>query len=359
MTFPINRRRLVGLLGLGATFPFAVIGSRPARAAERVTVLNWHGYGTDEKWAVAEFKDKTGIEVVHDYFSSEPEMLTKLRTNPGAYDVVLCNSARVQQVQADNLLTPIDFAKIPNAAGLAPNLRGSPNLMADGKTYAVSWVWGMTSLASRKGKVPTPDSWAILLDPAYKSRVALEDDAATMIAVGALMTGQNINAPKDLDAIRTKLRALKPGVKLLWSSEDEWNKAFTANEFDVAPYWSGGAIRSIQRYKLPVDFVVPKEGAVGWLDSLTVPASSTKQGAAYQFINFMIDPGFYVEWVQKAGAPASAYSAAMTKLPPDDLNRVIYKPEYLEQLQFQGPLPDDRRQKFVDLWEETKAYYAQ
>ena len=25
----------------------------------------------------------------------------------------------------------------------------------------------------------------------------------------------------------------------------------------------------------------------------------------------MIDPGFYVEWVQKAGAPAAAYAAAM------------------------------------------------
>lgn len=359
MSFPIRRRGFIGLLGLGAAVPLLAIGSRPARAAERITVLNWQGYGTDEKWAVAEFKEKTGIEVVHDYFSAEPEMLTKLRTNPGAYDVVLVNSARVQQVQGDNLLTPIDFSKIPNAAGLAPNLRNSPNLMVDGKTYAVSWVWGMTSLASRKGKVPTPDSWAVLLDPAFKGRAAVEDDAATMIAIGALMTGQNINAPTDLDAIRTKLRAMKPNVKLLWSSEDEWNKAFTANEFDVAPYWSGGAIRSIRRYKLPIDYVVPKEGAVGWLDSLTVPASSTKKDAAYQFINFMIDPGFYVDWVAKAGAPASAYAAAMDKLPADDLNRATYKPQYLQQLQFQGPLPDDRRQKFNDLWEETKAFYAQ
>ncbi len=73
----------------------------------------------------------------------------------------------------------------------------------------------------------------------------------------------------------------------------------------------------------------------------------------------MIDPGFYVEWVEKAGAPASAYATAMDKLPADDLNRMIYKLEYLEQMQFQAPLPDDVRQKMNDLWEETKAFYAQ
>jgi spermidine/putrescine transport system substrate-binding protein len=359
MTFPIDRRRFVGLLGLGAAAQFTTIGARPARAAERITVLNWQGYGTDEKWAVAEFTKSTGIEVVHDYFSSEPEMITKVRTNPGAYDVVLCNSARVSQVQAENLLAPIDFSKIPNAAGLAPKLRESPSLVLDGKTYGVSWVWGMTALAARTGKGALPDSWAALSDPANKGRVALADDSTAMIGIGALLTGQDINAPKDFDSIKATLRAMKPDVKLLWSSEDQWNKAFTANEFDVAPYWSGGAVRSIRRYKLPLAYIVPKEGAIGWLDSLTVPASSTKKDAALQFINYMIDPGFYVQWVEKAGAPASAYAAAMDKLPADDLNRVTYKADYLPHLQFQAPLSDDIRQKINDLWEETKAFYAQ
>lgn len=358
MGLTFRRRQIVGAIGLGVAAQAAPAILRPARAAERITVLNWQGYGTDEKWAVAEFAQKTGIEVVHDYFSSEPEMMTKLRTNPGAYDVVLCNSARVSQVQADSLLSPIDFAKIPNSAGLSPKLRDDPSLSMGGKTYAVSWVWGMTALAARTGKGALPDSWKSLSDPAYKGRAALTDDATAMIAIGALLTGQNINAPKNWDAIKTELRAMKPCVKLLWSSEDQWNKAFQANEFDIAPYWSGGAVRSIRRYKLPLAYIVPKEGAIGWLDSLTIPASSTKKDAAAKFINYMIDPDFYVQWVAKAGAPASAYATAMDRLPADDLNRQTYKAEYLPHLQFEGPLPDDVRQHINDLWEETKAFYA-
>jgi spermidine/putrescine transport system substrate-binding protein len=359
MAHAINRRRLVGLVGLGVAAPLLPFGVPAARAAERITVLNWQGYGTDEKWAVAEFTKKTGIEVAHDYFSSEPEMITKLRTNPGAYDVVLCNSARVSQVQAENLLAPIDFAKIANAGGLAPKLRDNASLIMDGKTYGVSWVWGMTALAARTGKGTLPDSWKSLSDPANKGRAALADDATAMIGIGALLTGQDINAPTNFNAIKAELRLMKPDVKLLWSSEDQWNKAFTADEFDVAPYWSGGAVRSIRRYKLPLAYIVPKEGAIGWLDSLTVPASSTKKDAALAFINYMIDPGFYVQWVAKAGAPASAYASAMDLLPADDLNRVTYKTDYLQQLQFQAPLSDDLRQQIGDLWEETKAFYAQ
>ena len=46
------------------------------------------------------FKQKTGLDVVHDYFNSEQEMLTKLRTNPGTYDVVLMNTIYVMEAAA-------------------------------------------------------------------------------------------------------------------------------------------------------------------------------------------------------------------------------------------------------------------
>ena len=91
----ITRRRFVagaGVIGLGAATG-VIAAPRIVRAEGKITVLNWQGYGTDEAWAVEAFKKATGIEVVHDYFNSEPEMITKLRTNPGAYDVVLTNSS--------------------------------------------------------------------------------------------------------------------------------------------------------------------------------------------------------------------------------------------------------------------------
>jgi spermidine/putrescine transport system substrate-binding protein len=355
--FTPSRRQLLQVVSGGAAATAGMsLFPRIGRAATKITVLNWQGYGTDEAWAVKAFTEKTGIEVVHDYFSSEAEMLTKMRTNPGVYDVVLINSARNQQAAGENLLAPIDFAKLKNAAGLAPQLREHANLKTAGKIYGVAWVWGITSLATREGS-PKPDSYAALADPKYK-KVALFDDAVTGVAIGALLSGQDMNNPKNLAIVTEKLKAIKPNLQSLWSSEDQWNKAFAAKEFDLSVFWSGASVRSKRNAHLPVEFIVPKEGGIGWLDSLTVPASSKNADAALTFIDYMIDPKFYVEWATKVGAPASANNAAMEQLPADDLNRQIHKPEYLASMTLQSALPDDRREAFNNLWQEVKAFYA-
>ena len=99
---------VLALLGSAA----ALSGFRPATAAEgEIKVLNWQGYGTDEKWALEMFEKKTGIKVVHDYFNSEQEMLTKLRTSPGTYDVVLMNNIYVMEAANEGLIQPIDTAQ--------------------------------------------------------------------------------------------------------------------------------------------------------------------------------------------------------------------------------------------------------
>ena len=360
MTSHLSRRTFHALISssFGAGLLPLLVPRRADAAATEITVLNWKGYGTDEAFALKAFAQATGISVKHDYFNAEAEMLTKLRTNPGVYDVVLINSARTQQVQAEGLIDPIDFSAVPNAKDLSPSLRDHPNIVVDGKPYGMAWLWGMTSLAVRNGKVVGANSWAIFSDPQYAGRLALFDDSITQVGIGALLTGQDPNNPKDLTGVTAALKAMKANVKLMWSSEDEWNKAFAADAFDISDYWSGAAARSIKIHQLPLDFIVPKEGAIGWLDTLAVPASSTKKAAALQFINYMIDPKFYVTWATQSGAPASTNAAAMNALPPDDLSHKIYKPEDLAKLKFMSALPDDRRQAFNDVWDEVKAYYA-
>ena len=103
--FAINRRS--ALAAMGGAAALGLVGLR-ARAAGEIKVLNWQGYGTDEKWALEMFEKKTGIKVVHDYFNSEQEMLTKLRTSPGTYDVVLMNNIYVMDAANEGLIQPID-----------------------------------------------------------------------------------------------------------------------------------------------------------------------------------------------------------------------------------------------------------
>ena len=330
-------------------------------AAGELSVLNWQGYGTDEEWAVEIFEERTGVKVVHDNFNSEQEMLTKLRTSPGAYDVVLINSAFTCDAVREGLIQPVDTGKISNFGDLSSNMRDSPMLNCDGKVHGVAWVWGVTSLAYNTDRIAArPDSIEILWDPSVAGRVGWRDDSVEAVSFAAIALGQDPNDPSDLDAVRDKLLALKTQIRTFWSSEDEWNKHLAGGQFDVSTYWSGSASRSKNAFGLPVEFVIPKEGAIGWFDGLSVATGAPNADAAHAFIDFMVSPEFYVRWDTEVGAPASANAAANAQLPADAFNRtVLGDPETVSRLHFMAPLSEEKRQEFLEIWEEVKTQLAQ
>jgi len=350
----LRRRMLQSAIAFATLIAFPVA----SQAAEEIRVLNWQGYGTDEAWALEAFEERTGISVVHDYFNSEQEMLTKLRTNPGAYDVVLINSAFTGVAAAEGLIQALDLSRLDNAVDLSPGMRDSAGLKKDGETFGAAWVWGLTSFAVDTADInPIPDSINALWDEAYAGRVGWRDDAVESVMLAAIATGQDINNPDNLDVIRDKLRALKPQIRTFWSSENEWNQFMSSNEFDIATYWSGSASRSKNQFKLPVEFVIPTEGAIGWLDGLSIATDAPHEAAAYQFIDWMIDPEFYVQWDTTVGAPASANAKALGQLDAEAFNRhVLGDAEKVANVQFMGAMEDAQREAFLALWQETKTY---
>ncbi|PAU75171.1 ABC transporter substrate-binding protein [Halomonas salipaludis] len=342
---------VTGALMLGATFAHA----------DTLRVLNWQGYGTDERWAIEQFEQATGHRVVHEYFNSEQEMLTKLRTNPGAYDVIVINAAYTQQAAEEGLIQPIDLADIPNAESLDAELAGHPHLSLDGEVYGAAWVWGVTSFAINTQAISEPpNSLQVLWDPQYAGRIGWRDDAVESVQFAALLTGQDINAPDDFDEIRERLYALKPQIRTFWGSENEWNQYMASGEFDMATYWSGSAARSGGHFGLPIEFVTPREGAIAWLDGLSMQTDAPHPEAAREFIDWMIAPDFYTYWDGEVGAPISANVEAVAALPDGAFNKALMEDlEQVERLPFMGPIEETMRRQMLEVWQETKTYFQE
>ncbi len=345
--------RLAGIL-CSTTVLVSVLAAS-AQAAD-LHVLNWKGYGADEPWAVEAFEKATGHKVINDFFNSEQEMLTKLRTNPGLYDVVMINAAFTGQAIDEKLIQPIDVSKIPNAADIGADKSGSPMLNRDGQTYGVPWVWGLTAIAANDAAFETPPtSISVMWDEARKGRITIRDDAVEAIQFGAIATGQDINDIKDMEAVKAKLASLMPQIRTFWSSENDWNQLVASNQIDVGTYWSGSADRAKTQFNLPVSLVIPEEGAVGWLDAFSIPVGSDNVEGAEAFINYMIEPDFYVEWVTKVGAPVSANDKALAALPEDAFNRAVMgDPAVAERIQFQAPITDAQREAYLEVWQALK-----
>ena len=149
-------------------------------------------------------------------------------------------------------------------------------------------------------------------------------------------------------------------MRTFWSSETEWNNLMASGTYEVAVIWSGSASRSAQNFGLPVEFVVPEEGAIGWFDGLSIPTDAPNREAAHAFIDFMVDPEFYVRWDTDVGAPASANLAAMEQLPEGAFNRdVLGDPAVAARLTFMGPMDDAQREAFLALWQEVRTELAE
>jgi len=345
-------------LGAGLALLLALGG---VATAQQLRVLNWQGYGTDEPWAVEAFAEEHGVEVVHDYFNSEQEMLTRLRTNPGVYDVVLINSSYTQQAVSEGLIQPLNPDQLSHFEQLDQSLRDHPYLRADGELYGAAWVWGATAYAVNVNEVtPIPTTLEALWAPRFSDRLGWRDDAVESVQLAALALGQDMNSPTDLDAIKARLIALGPQIRTFWSSEDQWNKYMAAGRFDIATYWSGSAARSRKAFELPIRFVIPEEGAIGWFDGLSIPVDAPNPELAHAFIDYLIGPAFYVRWDTEVGAPAPANRGAMAELPEDAFNRAVMgDPAVTGRLTFMAPIPDQRRNRYLELWQEVKAAIVQ
>ena len=330
----------------------------PAEAKDILRVLNWQGYGSDESWAVKQFTERYGVKVEHDYFTSEEELLTKLRTAPGVYDVLLPNVAYLAIAMEEGLLEPIDTEKLKNWETMLPRFKKLEVINRGGKIYGVPWTWGATAVVYNSKVFPKGvDSMQVFWDPRYKGKIGWWDSYEdSMVLVGIAMGEKSPYHPKDLDAIKAKMMDLMPNVKTLWASEDEFDKLFANNDITLGIFWSGSASRAKNALGLPMEFVVPKEGGIGWIDTWAIAKDAPNREAANKWIDYMISSEFFVKWDTEVGAPAPTTQETLGQLPEDSFNRAVMgNPEVVKRLVWMETVPEDVRKEWNQIWEEVKA----
>ncbi|MCE1253714.1 MAG: ABC transporter substrate-binding protein [Anaerolineae bacterium] len=342
---------LISLLALAAC-------STPAAApAEKPTlvVINWKDYGSDNPEAIKQFEAANNCTVVHEYMASEEELLTKIRTSPaGKIDVILPNAAILPQAIKDGLLAEIDTSKVSNFPKIYKKFLDLPENKKDGKYYALPWVWGSTAIAYNTNKVTEPiTSMSVLWDEKYKGHVGMRDDFNDAIMSAAIVLKQDPNNPADLEAIKQKLIEQKPLNQTYWKTGDEWSKFFANEQIWVGLMWSGQAA-SMKKEGQPIAFVVPEDGAIGWVDNWAVVKGTNNYDLALKFIDFMISDSFQKTWVE-SGGPAPVNSTVGDALSEDFKKDAAISETDLNRLYFISYHDEAVKKAWNELWQEVKA----
>lgn len=353
-------KKLLSLFLVG-TLVFSLVScgqkSKEENANEptKLTVVNWKDYGSDDADFVKKFEAENNCKIVHVYMSSEEELLTKLKTSKdGEIDVCLPNCTILPSAIDKGLLLELDTAKLTNFNNLYDRFKEQQECFKDGKLYSVPWAWGSTAIAYNTNDIKEPPkSMSVLFDSKYAGKIAIRDDFNDAVMLAAIVLGQDPNNPSDLDAIKKKLIEQKPLNKTYWKTGDEYSKLFAGNQISVSLMWSGQA-SSMKKEGQPIGFVVPEDGAIGWVDTWAIAKGSKNQELAYKFIDALISKDFQYNWASNGG-PAPVNKEAGAKLDPEYAASCGMDEKSLNKLYFMQYRTEEVKKTWNELWTEVKA----
>lgn len=264
--------------------------------AETLQLLTWKGYAPKE--LVEKFTKETGIKVEVTYSNNE-EMIAKLRATRGAgFDLAQPSQDRIASVQEEfGLYQPLDYSKIDTALFIPSMLEAvKKNTRVAEQSYAVPFCWGTSGLLVNSGQAKDAVSWTALLDDQYAGRISYRLKRPVLIALGFALGydpfalyGDEKAYGEMLAAIEAEMIKAKPLVKNYWSNGDQLLESVRSGEVFVAMAWDNGGWK-LHEENPAIDFVAPKEGALGWIDTFTIPSKAKNVDAAYKWINFMMRP---------------------------------------------------------------------
>ena len=282
------KKKLVSLVmtGILAGSMMAGCGSSGTDTAKgEVNVFIWTEYVSDS--AISGFEEATGIKVNVSTYSSNEDLLAKLKSeSEGTYDVILPSDYAIEYLIAQDKLEALDKEKLTNLSNIDSAYLDES--FDPGNVYSVPYEGGVACIAVNTAKVDKEiTSYADLFDPSLKGQLVVLDDYRAVIGMTERSMGLSMNEtdPDTLAQVEEKLLTLKDNVKLYDS--DSPKSALISGECTGGMVWSAEAALAMDENP-DIQIVYPTEGAYVFLDNWAIPKGAKNYDAAMEFINYML-----------------------------------------------------------------------
>jgi len=204
-----------------------------------------------------------------------------------------------------------DLSKLPNWKNLDPRILEIQAAYDPGNAHAVPYMHAITGFAYNvdmiKARMPNAplDSLDMIFKPEVVAKfadcgVSFLDSAEDTLMLALQYLGLNPNTTKreDYKAAEELLLKVRPYIRSFDSSE--YLNGLANQEVCIAMSWSSDYALSRARARavgvyVNLAFTVPKEGANQNFSSLLIPEGAPHPDAAYQFINFILQPRVIAE----------------------------------------------------------------
>jgi putrescine transport system substrate-binding protein len=269
-------------------------------------VYNWSDYIADD--TLAGFQDETGIRVIYDVYDSNEMLEAKLMAGRSGYDLVF-PSARphAERHIETGIYRPLDRDQLQNLGNLDPAVLAGLQDLDPGNRHVLPYMWGTTGLGINTARVrevlgedAALDSWSLLFDPANAARlaecgIAILDDQQEGFGAALLWLGRDPNQhdAESVDAVQKAFADIRPHVRYFHSSR--YIDDLADGSICLALGYSGDVFQARDRADeagtdVVIEYVIPNEGALRWVDVMAIPADAPHVENAHRFIDYLLRP---------------------------------------------------------------------
>ena len=299
---------------IGASLVASTLSSPLWAQDQKLRLISWADYVPAD--VVAQFKKETGIDV-EVTLSNNEEMISKLRATGGAgFDLAQPSQDRITGPQQEfAIYKPMDLSKIKTELFIPAMLDATKkNTTLAGKVYGLPHIWGTDGLVVNT-KLASMSDYPDLCKAEYKGKTAVRLKRPTLLAF-AFASGKDPFAlykdPKAytalMDEVGKTMIACKGNIKFYWDNKDQLLNGMRAGEIVGAMMWDTGGWK-LNSEKPEIQFIAPKSGALGWIDTFAIPAKGRNDAAAYAWINFNMRPDIAAKVAGSAGNFTAAKGA--------------------------------------------------
>ncbi|WP_235983702.1 extracellular solute-binding protein [Aquipseudomonas guryensis] len=258
-------------------------------------LLAWPGYADAD--LVEEFESRHQVNVEVTLVGSDDVLRKKLAHNQGAdYDLIAANTAEIEYYIGQQLLQPLQPARIANTTRQLWRFRDYqkiPGITASGKVYAIPYTYSdMGLIYDRKQFSTPPQSITSMWDPQYRGKVLAFNGSSHNFSLASLARGRDPFriASNDFPQVTEQLIALRRNVLTFYSLPEEAADLF--REHSVALLFANYGQQQLKQLRdagADVGYVIPREGALAWLDCWAISRGAQDVALAEAWINFSLE----------------------------------------------------------------------
>jgi putative spermidine/putrescine transport system substrate-binding protein len=262
-----------------------------------------------------------GIEVVQDVGPQDPrktKLIAERQARRGSMDVCCLSDIDMFTLAQQGVFEAITPERVPNLAKAIPSLR---------RPYSAPHIYSAKVILYNPAKVPVaPQGYADLWDPKYRGRVGLVDilhlqnmEAAAIVAGGS---------EHDYEPGKARLMELRSLDVKLYPSNEALAAGLKSEEVWLTIMWLARGFMW-KKAGIPVEHVVPAEGATSICFEMAVPRNARNRDGAMAYLNAALDARAQTAFADRMGYAPTVTDAV---LPPELARQISLTPEQQARL---------------------------